>query len=121
METEYKQKKDSLLTSEQLVAKRQKDKEYEQAVQALSKPFYDKKHSIGVTSEEEAQYREAKAALWGDYEAWAIADGLYYEFTPEMQLAEREDGINETLIEVNHIRKGMGLAEVEIKEKIRIQ
>jgi len=116
METEYKQKKDSLLTSEQLVAKRQKDKEYEQAVGQLSKPFYQKKHSIGVTSQEEAQYREAKAALWGDYETWAIANGLYYEFTPETQLAEREDGINETLIEVNQIREAMGKAKLELKE-----
>ena len=77
------------LTEEQKRVKLQRDKDYEQSVQALSHPFYVKKHSVGVTEEEESAYRAARKQLWADEELARIGLGLYEEYdeVEEMELA----------------------------------
>jgi len=83
METIWRQKAFQGLTDIQKQAKLKKDSEYEIAVQDLSTPFYSKKHTIGVTLQEEEAYKTQKAQLWSDYYEWAKTEGLYEQVTPE--------------------------------------
>ena len=115
METEYRQKSFHLLTKEQQQAKLQRDNEYEIAVQNLSGEFYKKKRSVGVTAKEEATYQAAKSKLWNDYLEWAKANGLYEEVTPEQQLTEAEDGLDDQVERVNIIRTELGRPLLESK------
>ena len=114
---EYRQKSFHLLTKEQQKAKLQKDSEYEIAVQNLSGEFYKKKRSVGVSAKEEAIYQTAKTKLWDDYYQWAIAKGLYEEFTPEQQLVEAEERLDAQIKDVNLIRTELGRNQLEIREK----
>jgi len=97
---------------EQQQAKLAKDKEYELAVQVLSTPFYTKKHSIGITAQEEADYRTAKSILWNTYLEWAKANGLYEQVTPEQQLTEI--GLDNIVKEVNILRTELGLKAIRV-------
>ncbi|MBE9512492.1 MAG: hypothetical protein IMY77_00290 [Chloroflexi bacterium] len=117
METIYRPKRPSSLTDGQRQAKLQKDSEYEIAVQNLSTAFYQKKRTTGVTAKEEETYKIAKSKLWNDYKAWAISQGLYEEVTPEQQLTEVEDGLNEQIERTNLIRAELKKPLLEVKEK----
>lgn len=90
MELEYRQKPFSQLTPEQQKLKLKLDKEYEQNVQRLSNPFYEKKRIVGVTSQEEEEYRQKKRELWVNYQKRAIAEGFYESVTVEDQLTTLE-------------------------------
>lgn len=117
MQSEFRQIRFGLLTPEQQQKKLQKDTEYEQAVKAISKPFYDKKHSVGVTGEEQATYDIAHKKLWSDYQSWAKSEGLYQEVTVEQQLVEAERGLTQILSRVNEVRHELAMKEIEVKEK----
>ena len=125
LETIYRQKSPHLLTKAQLVQKIKKDSEYEIAVQNLSTAFYSKKHSskkhsVGVSEAEEAEYKAQKSKLWNDYRSWAIGYGLYETVTPEQQLAEVEVVLSEQITEVNLIRKELGLRKVQLTEVAKV-
>lgn len=108
METIFRQRRPSSLTERQRQDKLKKDSEYEIAVQNLSAAFYSKKRTAGVTKKEEEAYRQAKAKLWNDYLEWAKSEGLYEEVTPEQQLAEGEERLQEVAANVNAIRQELG-------------
>lgn len=110
----YRQKRARELTPEQLQMKIERDKEYEAASEALATPFYQKKHSVGVTQEEENAYEGAYHALWDDYVAWAVANGLMEEITPQMQLTEATARLNVLLEEANTLREGLGLPPLKV-------
>ena len=117
METVYRQLGMSKLPKELQILKNQKDFEYKEAVQAISNPFYTKKHSVGVTTQEEETYKLARAKLWDDWKAWAISAGVYEVITPEQYLAENEARLNEVLTEVNEIRVELKKTPLELKVK----
>lgn len=116
--TVWRQKRPSSLTPQQRQSKLQKDSDYEIAVQNLSTPFYQKKGTVGVTAQEEAEYGQQKSELWGEYQKWTKANGFYEVITPEQQLAEAEDVLTAQLEEVNQIRAGLGRSLLETKEKL---
>ena len=124
LETIYRQKSPHLLTKAQSAEKLKKDSEYEIALQNLSTPFYSKKHSkkhsVGVSEAEEAEYKAQKSKLWNDYESWAIGYGLYETVTPEQQLAEVEVVLSKQITEVNLIRKELGLRKVQLTEVAKV-
>lgn len=115
MEVIYRQLGLSKLSPELRELKNQKDFEYKEAVEQLSNPFYQKKHSAGVTAQEEATYKQARAELWNDWKTWAISAGVYEIITPEQCLAENEARLNELLIKVNTIKIELGQAPLELK------
>ena len=116
METIYRQLGASKLSPELRTEKNLKDFEYKGACDALSTPFYTKKHSTGVTPEEEETYKEARAKLWDDWKfGWAIPTGVYEIVTPEQQLAENEARLNDVLAKVNEIRTELAKAPLELK------
>ena len=110
----YRQKRARELTPEQLQMKIERDKEYEAASEALATPFYQKKHSVGVTREEEDAYDQAYHALWDDYVAWAVANSVMEEITPQMQLDEATARLNALLEEVNTLWEGLGSPPLEV-------
>jgi len=118
VETIWRPKRPSTLTDSQRADKLQRDSQYEIAVQNLSTAFYQKKHSTGVTAEEEEAYRQAKAKPWNDYLEWAKANGLYEQVTPEQQLAEAENTLNSHLEEVNWLRAELKRNPFELKERM---
>jgi len=118
VETIWRPKRPSALTDNQRAAKLQKDSEYEIAVQNLSTAFYTKKRTVGITAEEEEEYRQQKAQLWDNYYQWATANSLYEEVIPDQQLAEAETGLTEQLEEVNRLRVELKRRPFEVKEKI---
>lgn len=105
METIWRPKRYSLLPKELMQEKLRRDKEYELAVQELYRSL----------PHEEAQAR--KKVLWYAYVEWAKSSGFYERVTPEQQLAEAEEELDIQVEQVNLIRKGLGKAEVEVKEK----
>lgn len=105
MDKYYRQKSMSKLTSEQQQLKRQKDIEYEQAVREISDRFYDKKHSIGVTLEEEQEYTREKNKLWNDYKEWAISSRLYEKLILEQEIARAETNLNEITTTITELRR----------------
>jgi hypothetical protein len=112
----YRQKPTSELTPAQQEQKLQKDAEYEQNVHSLSDPFYQKKHTAGVTPQEEAEYRQARDKLWDDYYSWAIANGLYERVTVEQQLNEENGKLKEQLDVVNQLRAERGYKPIGLVE-----
>ena len=124
LETIYRQKSPHLLTEAQSAEKLKKDSEYEIAVQNLSTPFYSKKHSkkhsVGVSEAEEAEYKAQKAKLWNDYHNWAIGYGLYETVTPGQQLTEVEVALGEQIAQANLIRKELGLRKVQLTEVAKV-
>lgn len=104
-----RRKSSSEMTEEQNRAKASKDKEYEKAVCELSNSFYQKKRSVGVSSQEEMDYQKAKTKLWNDYETWALSNGLY----EEIDLGEQERVLRNDLVEglqrLNSLRKQLGM------------
>ena len=121
MPTIYRQKAPRHLTEAQRSIKLTKDSEYEIAVQNLSAEFYRKKRSVGVTAEEEADYKAQKAQLWNDYYNWAVSEGLYEEVTPEQQLAEAEDTLNAQVEVVNAIRAELHRPLVNVTEETEVR
>ena len=117
VESIWRPKRPSALTDSQRAEKLQKDSGYEIAVQNLSTAFYSKKRTVGVTQQEEDDYRAQKAQLWNNYKTWAISAGLYEEVTPEQQLAEAENALNVQLDEINIIRAELKRPPLEVKEK----
>jgi len=118
VESIWRPKRPSALTDSQRAEKLQKDSGYEIAVQNLSTAFYSKKRTVGVTQQEEDDYRAQKAQLWNNYKTWAISAGLYEEVTPEQQLAEAETGLMAQLEEVNQLRVELKHRPFEIKETL---
>ena len=116
--TIWRSKRPSALTDSQRAERLQRDSEYEIAVQNLSTAFYQKKRTVGVTTEEEEKYRQDKAKLWNDYLEWAKANGLYEEITPEQQLAEAENTLSSQLEEVNRLRAELKRNPFELKERM---
>jgi len=84
----YRPIRERLLSLAQRELKKQWDIEYEKSVQALDHPFYQKKHTVGVTAQEEAEHRVAKSTLWNSERQRRIDAGLYEEVTPARKLAE---------------------------------
>lgn len=97
METIYRQIAFHRLNKAQQKAKLKKDSEYKIAVDNLTVSY--KKGEITWEA-----YKQQKSVLWHTYKDWAISQGLYEEITPEQQLAEADDRLNEVLERVNLIR-----------------
>lgn len=116
MPIEYRQKKPSELTQKQRQLKKQKDDEYEVTVQNLSAFFVQKKRTVGVTPQEEVDYKAQKRALWNNYKDWAISEGLYEIISPDQQLAKAENRLNEVIEEVNRIRLEMDKPPITLRE-----
>lgn len=114
----YRQIRPSRLSEAQRAAKLKRDAAYEIAVQNLSTPFYAKKHSQGVTPEEQVGYNKAKANLWEAYKTWAISQGLYEEVTPEQQLTEAEASLSDRLADVNDLGTELGLPLIQTAEVV---
>lgn len=106
------------LTTAQYQAKVAKDLEYEQAVQALCKPFYAKKKTTGVTAKEQAKFDSDNATLWNNYLIWAKANSLYETVSVEKQLEEAQLVLDEQVTGVNTLKVELGLKPVEIAEKV---
>jgi len=104
------------LTPEQQSLKLQKDKEFEEASQALSQPYYFKKHNTGVTATETTKYEAAHNKLWNDYCLMAVAEGLMEELTPEKVLGQREKSLASEIEAVNTARTALGLKPIKIVE-----
>lgn len=117
MPVEYRQKRFSNLTPEQQTLKLEADVKYEEDVHKLDDPFYQKKHTVGVTPAEEKAHSEAKTKLWDDYYNWAIENDLYEIVLPETQLVEAEARLYGALDPVNELRAELGQRPLEIKEK----
>ena len=77
---EFRPKRPRDLTPEQRTTKIEMDDAFEQASQALSNPFYKKKHGVGVSAAEEAAYTTAYQALWDNEKQVRIQTGLYEGF-----------------------------------------
>ena len=118
MPIKIRQRRPDQLTARQRGDKLQKDSAYEIAAQNLSATYYQKKRTPGGTEQETATYTTAKAKLWDDYLAWAMANGLYEEITPQEQLMEAENGLNAQLQAVNRLRSELGLALRQVTDKI---
>ena len=103
------------LDAAKLSLKFQKDAEYEQAVQALSRPFYAKKKSTGVTAQEQADFDSANARLWDDYLAWAKTAGLYEAVSVEEQRQEAESRLAGLIAEANALRTELGLKAISLR------
>jgi hypothetical protein len=103
------------LDAAKLTLKFQKDTEYEQAVQAISKPFYAKKKSVGVTAQEQADFDAASNKLWDDYLAWAKSAGLYEAVSVDQQRQEAESGLAGLIAEVNALRTELGLKAISLR------
>mgnify|MGYP001058394642 CR=1 FL=1 len=105
------------LAAAQLTLKFQKDTEYEQAVHALSKPFYAKKKSVGVTAQEQADFDAANAKLWDDYLAWAKSAGLYEAVSVEEQRQEAESRLAGLITDANVLRAELGLKSISLRAR----
>jgi hypothetical protein len=73
------QKRARELTPDQKKLKQEMDKQYEIDSAALANPFYQKKRSVGVTEQEEADYTAQYHALWDAYVEKALQLGLMEE------------------------------------------
>ena len=110
METIWRPKSPQLLTEKQIKDKFKKDSEYEIAHLNLIADF-----KAGKIAQKEFETTHAKQ--WNDYVEWSKTNGLYEAITPEQLLAEAEVGLDESVKQVNIIRKELKKPEIEVKEK----
>lgn len=99
----YRPKSPKDLTKEQQGQKLQWDEEYEQAVQALDGPFYSKKHTVGVTAQEEADHTAARSLLWPAERARRIAAGMYREYDELAEKKAKRDELNAEIAELERL------------------
>jgi len=100
----------SSLTEEQKKTKLKKDSEYEIAHLSMFADF--KAGKIAQT-----EFETAHTKQWNDYVEWSKVNSLYEEVTVEQQLTEAEDGLNDSVKQVNVLRKELKKPEIEVKEK----
>ena len=114
MMADYRPQRLRDLTPEQIADKKVRDDLYELAVAALSGHFYEKKRTVGVTTEEEEAYNAAKRQLWAEERQRRIAAGLYEEVDRLEELREARQKLQSELVRVNE-----DIAEEEGRRGIR--
>lgn len=88
MGTLYRPKHARDMTPQQHTLKLTMDANWKKASDEAAKPFYDKKHSIGVSKEEEAAFKAADNAAWDSEVAARITAGLYEGYDEATYLQE---------------------------------
>ena len=89
------------MTPAQIALKKDRDTAYKADSDALATPFYQKKHSVGVTVQEEQDFTDADHKLWNDEVQARIAEGLYEEFDELVDLKEKRTRIIADLAKVD--------------------
>jgi len=83
---------------------------YQKQHDELSKAFYQKKHTVGVTPEEEAEFKAQHDQIWADMEA-ELKTADDYVAPPQPRDLEAE--IDQLKAEIKAIRTKIGLVEVK--------
>lgn len=109
-----RQKRDRDLTAEQKALREDIRYRHKEEHDALSNPFYQKKHSVGVSPEEQATFDVLHSAIHQKYEQEILQAGLLEEYD---ELDELTVALNETLGRVNALREQRGLKPLEVKER----
>lgn len=102
------------LTEAQRAALSDIQRRHKEEHDALSSSFYQKKHSVGVSPEEQAAFDAKHNAIHMKYEQEMVDAGLYEE-VDELAIATAK--LNEMVADINLIREGRGLRPLELAEK----
>lgn len=110
----YRPKRDRDLTIEQKALREDIRHRHKEEHDALSNPFYEKKHSVGVSPEEQAAFDTQHNAIHQKYEQEMFQAGLLegYDELDKFMVA-----LDETLKRVNALREQRELKPLEIKER----
>jgi len=104
-ERKWIQKTQHDLTPEQLAVKLAMDVEWENGCTQRGTAFYLNRDGSrrAYTPEEYAVFQANETVLWDEFEARAIAAGLYYEVTIDEQIAEAQAVIEMATARVSHL------------------